>query len=316
MTNDRPLVIITGPTAAGKTELSVRLCEMISGEIISADSMQVYTGMDVGTAKVTKEEMRGIKHHMIDIFDPFHEFNVSEFKELSKKYAKDITDRGGIPVVCGGTGFYIQALLYDIDFKEEESDGYREKLREIAEKADGADILHNMLSEVDKESAAAIHKNNVKRVIRALEYHHNNNAKISTHNEESHNKEAYYNAVYFVLTMDRDKLYERIDRRVDIMVKEGLFEEMEGLIKLGLNRDNISMKGIGYRELFDYFDGIITREEAIEKIKLDTRHFAKRQLTWFKREKNVIWVDKDGFSNDNEILEYMLLELKNKGIIN
>jgi len=307
----KPLIILTGPTAAGKTALSLSLAKKCGGEIISADSMQVYRRMDVGTAKIMPTEMQGIRHHMIDILEPTEAFNVSLFKEYAKKAAEDIYRRDGLPIVVGGTGFYIQALLYDIDFTEETGDfSYREELGAIAQENGGEDKLYDMLKEIDPESAVAIHKNNVKRVIRALEFYHNTGMKISVHNSIEKNKTSPYNFHYFVLTMDREKLYKNIDLRVDKMVSAGLLDEVEGLLREGLNEDHISMQGIGYKEVMDFFRGRCTREECIENIKLNTRHFAKRQLTWFRREKDVIWINKDEYKNDEEILNFIMNKIR------
>ena len=278
----KPLIIITGPTASGKTALSVELAKKVGGEIISADSMQVYRHMDIGSAKVTKEEMDGVRHHLIDVLDPWDEFNVVVFQRLAKQAMEEIYAAGHIPIIAGGTGFYIQALVNDIDFTENDSDtGYREELECLAAEK-GASCLHDMLKEVDPESAEAIHENNVKRVIRALEFYKKTGTKISEHNEAERQKESPYNFAYYVLNMDRERLYQRIDLRVDLMMKNGLLAEVEKL----------------------------------KEIKRDTRHFAKRQLTWFKREKEVTWVDQGNFDFDREkILVWMLEDLRERNIM-
>ena len=311
----KPLVIITGPTAVGKTALSIELCKRIGGSVISADSMQVYKGMDIGTAKIKPEEMDGIPHFLIDEFTPEHEFNVAEFKEKALEYAGKIYSQGRIPVIVGGTGFYIQALLYDVDFTEAEEDkDYRQQLSDIAENK-GNEYLHEMLKEVDPEAAKAIHSNNVKRVIRALEYNHLTGELISEHNMRERAKESPYNFAYFVLNDDRKLLYERIDKRIDIMIEQGLVDEVKALKNMGLTRDHVSMKGLGYKEILAYLDGECSLEEAIYVLKRDTRHFAKRQLTWFKRERDVCWVEKAELDHDEaKILEFMLDVLKKKGI--
>lgn len=310
----KPMVVLTGPTAVGKTELSIRLAEALDGEIISADSMQVYKKMNIGTAKIRKEEMGGIPHHLIDVLDPAEEFNVARFQEMAKEALAGIYERGKIPLVVGGTGFYIQGLLYDIDFTREEQDkSYRERLQKKAEE-EGAGAVYQMLVKVDSVSAGKIHPNNVKRVIRALEFYHLNGRPISEHNEEEARKKSPYQSAYFVLNQERQTLYERINRRVDLMMEEGLIGEVKSLVEEGYGRNLVSMQGIGYKEVFDYLEGEISLEETTERIKKDTRHFAKRQLTWFGREKEVIMIDKDKFETEEKILEHMLGILREKGI--
>ena len=312
----QPLIILTGPTASGKTALSVELAKRIGGEIISADSMQVYRYMDVGSAKVTVEEMDGVPHHLIDVLDPQDSFNVVTFQEMAKEAMKKIYADGHIPIVAGGTGFYIQALLYDIDFTDNDGDmEYRHHLEELA-KEQGAEVLHSMLKEVDPPSAEAIHANNVKRVIRALEFYKKTGQRISDHNEEERQKESPYNFAYYVLNMDRATLYDRIDFRVDKMIEAGLEEEVKQLKAMGCTRDMVSMQGLGYKEILDYLNGELSLEEAVYILKRDTRHFAKRQLTWFKREKDVTWVTQENFGFDREkILNWMTEDLKVRGII-
>lgn len=301
----RPLIIIAGPTATGKTKLSVELAKIVDGEIISADSIQVYKGMDIGSAKVTKEEMCGIRHHLIDVLEPSEEFNITVFQRLAKAAIEDIYSRGKVPILAGGTGFYIQSVLYDIDFTEnEENSEIREELVRISLEENGKDILFDMLREIDPKSAASIDKNNVKRIIRAIEFYKLSGKKISEHNEEQSKKEAAYNASFFVLTDDRKVLYERIDRRVDKMISDGLVDEVKALLKCGMTKDMVSMQGIGYKEIVSYLNGEITLDEAVYIIKRDTRHFAKRQITWFKREKDVIWFDRSIMSED-EIIKAM-----------
>ena len=307
----RPLIIITGPTAVGKTALSVELAKEIGGEIISADSMQVYRYMDIGSAKVTREEMDGIPHHLIDVLEPTEEFNVVTFQKMAKEALEGIYKRGHIPVIAGGTGFYIQALLYDIDFTETEEDtSYRKVLEEKAAK-EGPEVLHEMLRAVDPESAEAIHANNVKRVIRALEFHAQTGEKISEHNEKERGKESPYQFFYYVLNTDRPVLYERIDRRVDVMLAQGLVEEVKKLKEMGCTRELISMQGLGYKEILAYLDGETSLDEAVYILKRDTRHFAKRQLTWFKRERDVRWLNLPEFDNDRtKVLAHIVAEVK------
>lgn len=301
---NKPLIILTGPTAAGKTDISIKLAKRIGGEIISADSMQVYKRMNIGTAKITPEEMQGVKHHLIDVLEPTEPFNVAVFKELASKAADEIYERGNIPIIVGGTGFYIQALLYDINFSAEKSDGYREELEKEAE-VYGSAKLFEKLRAVDPASCDVIHPNNVKKVIRALEFYHYNGYPISKHNETERAKESVFDSKYYVLTMDRAKLYDRIERRVDIMIDNGLVDEVRSLITEGLDDSYISMQGIGYKEIYEYLKGTSTLDEAVYNIKQNTRHFAKRQMTWFRREKDVIFINKDEYSNDDEIVDYI-----------
>lgn len=309
------LIILTGPTAVGKTALSIGLAKAVNGEIISADSMQVYRKMNIGTAKIEPEEMQGVRHHLIDILDPGEEFNVVLFKKYALEAMRDIYSRGKIPVVVGGTGFYIQALLYDIDFEENDNDmSYRDELQKLA-KSHGNSYLHSMLRQVDPESADKIHENNVKRVIRALEFYRKTGMKISEHNATESQKESPYNFEYFVLNDDRSRLYDRIDRRIDIMLGQGLVDEVKQLVQEGYSRDLVSMQGLGYKEIIDYIQGNCSLDEAVYTLKRDTRHFAKRQITWFKREKHVTWINKNEFDNEAGILAYMLDRLREKEII-
>lgn len=315
-TEKRPLIILTGPTAVGKSELSISLAKEVGGAIISADSMQVYRYMDIGSAKITREEMQGVPHYLIDEFMPDEEFNVVKFQEYAKRYLEEIYDRGQIPILVGGTGFYIQAVLYDIDFTAEKEDtAYRESLETLAREK-GAEYLHQRLREVDEASAEAIHPNNTKRIIRALEFYEKTGKRISEHNEKERRKESPYNFAYFVLNDDRTRIYERIDARVDKMLEAGLLEEVTRLKEMGYTRDMVSMQGLGYKELLDYLDGNLTLEEAVYILKRDTRHFAKRQLTWFRREKEVLWIDKQQFAyDDRKILDELKKELNERGIV-
>lgn len=312
----KPMIILTGPTAVGKSALSVELAKKINGAVISADSMQVYRHMDIGSAKITPEEMQGVTHYMIDELEPDEEFHVVRFVTMAKEYLKEIYADGKIPIIAGGTGFYIQALLYDIDFTEQQCDEtYRRQLEYLA-REHGAEYLHGILREVDPASAEAIHANNIKRVIRALEFYHLSGKKISEHNETERQKQSPYNFAYFVLTDERAKLYERIDRRVNAMIEAGLVEEVKKLKSMGCSREMVSMQGLGYKEILAYLDGGCTLEEAVYIIKRETRHFAKRQLTWFKRERDVIWLDKQAFGYDDAaILKDMISILEEKEII-
>lgn len=304
---NQPLIVLAGPTAVGKTKASIGLAKAVGGEIISADSMQVYKYMNIGSAKIRPSEMDGVLHHLVDVLEPDEEFHVVRFQQMAKEAVKQIYSRGHVPILTGGTGFYIQALLYDIDFTENESDPkYRKELENIAREY-GAERLHERLKEIDPKAAGEIHANNVKRVIRAIEYYHLTGTCISEHNEQQRKKKSPYDFRYFVLTDERGHLYERIDKRVDQMMKDGLLKEVSWLKEQGYSRKLVSMQGLGYKELLAYLDGELTLEEAVYKIKRDTRHFAKRQLTWFKRERDVIWIDKSRFGYDEgAILQEMI----------
>lgn len=310
------MIILSGPTAVGKTAASIRLAKAVGGEIISADSMQVYRHMDIGSAKIRPEEMEGVPHYLVDVLEPEEDFNVVRFQQMAKAAAEEIYARGRIPIAAGGTGFYIQALLYDIDFTENDGDSsFRRELEKTAEEK-GGEYLHSLLQEADPEAALQIHPHNIKRMIRALEFHHQTGGKISEHNETEREKESPYNFAYFVLTDDRSRLYDRIDRRVDLMMEEGLLDEVRFLKERGVRRDSTAMQGLGYKELYAFLDGEYPLEEAVRIIKRDTRHFAKRQLTWFKRERDVIWADKSVIGQDDDaVIDFILKELKNRGII-
>lgn len=311
----RPLIILTGPTAVGKTSASIGLAKAVEGEIISADSMQVYRGMDIGSAKISRKEMDGVRHYLVDVLEPEEEFNVVKFQRLARQAAEEIYSRNKIPIVVGGTGFYIQALLYDIDFTENDGDiSLRQELEKTAEEK-GPEYLHQLLQEVDPQAARDLHPNNIKRVIRALEFYRQTGQKISEHNRKERAKESPYRYAYFVLTDDRARLYDRIDRRVDAMMEAGLLEEVRSLRDRGVKRTCTSMQGLGYKELYACLEGECSLDEAVRIIKRDTRHFAKRQLTWFRRERDVIWLDKGRFLQDEgRILQEMLRCLKEKQI--
>lgn len=306
---ERPLVVLTGPTAVGKTALSIAFAKAIDGEIISADSMQVYRGMDIGSAKIKKEEMDGVPHHLLDILEPDEPFNVMIFQQLAKKAIREIYDRGHIPILTGGTGFYIQSVLYDIAFTEETDNSVRIRLEREAEEK-GAEYLHEKLMKVDPVTAENIHANNIKRVIRALEFYELNGYPLSEHNERERQRKSPYLFRYYVLNEPRELLYERIEKRVDQMLTEGLVAEVEALRERGCTRSLVSMQGLGYKEILDHLAGICTLEEAIDTIKKDTRHFAKRQLTWFRREREVTWVEKDRFKNAQEVLTFLIADYK------
>lgn len=329
MNDKKPLIILTGPTAAGKSALSVLLAKAINGEIISADSMQVYKHMDIGSAKITHEEMEGVQHYLIDILEPDEEFHVVRFQALAKEAIQSIYAKGKIPILAGGTGFYIQSVLYDIDFTESEEDkAFRRQLEKTAEE-EGNEVLFERLRRIDPRSCESLHANNVKRVIRAIEFYEKTGKPISEHNEEQRSKSSPYRSAYFVLTDERAALYERIDRRVDKMLAEGLVEEVRQLKDMGCTQGMVSMQGLGYKEILEYLNGDCTLEDAVYRIKRDTRHFAKRQLTWFRREQDVIWVSRQDFKRDvpetaiqnantcedERILAHMLQILTEKGVI-
>lgn len=307
MTEKKPLIILTGPTAVGKTALSLKLAKKINGAVISADSMQVYRGMDVGTAKITKEEMGDVPHYLIDVLEPDEEFHVVRFQEMARQAMEEIYSQGKIPILTGGTGFYIQAVLYDIDFtSQEENSSYRLRLEQYAQEH-GNEALHQKLSEVDPVSAEKIHPNNRKRMIRALEFFHETGVPISAHNEAESEKPSPYAFRYFVLSDKRDIIYRKIEKRIDRMLEDGLVREVKALKEKGYHKGMVSMQGLGYKEILSFLDGEISLDEAVYQLKRDTRHFAKRQLTWFRREKDVIWINKDEFGyDDDKILAFML----------
>lgn len=311
----KSLIILTGPTAVGKTTLSLALAKQIGGEIVSADSMQVYKYMDIGSAKISPEDMAGVPHHLIDVLDPRETFSVVMFQQMAREAMEGIYGRGHIPILVGGTGFYIQAVVRDIAFTESEDDpAFRAACDELVRK-NGPESLHDRLKEIDPASAEAIHPHNSKRVARALEYYHLTGQTISAHNREQQQKESPYTFAYFVLNDKREKLYEQIDRRVDAMLAQGLLDEVRRLAAMGCDRQLVSMQGLGYKELLEYLEGNIGYEEAVYRIKRDTRHFAKRQITWFKRERDVIWIDKADLGyDDRRILAFMVQAIAERGI--
>lgn len=311
-----PLIILTGPTGVGKTDLSIQLAKKINGEIISADSIQVYRHFDIGSAKITPDEMQGVKHYLIDILNPEEEFNIYLFKQYASEAMREIYGKGRIPMIVGGTGFYIQSILYDIDFNSEENEDktVREKYEHIAEEY-GAEYLHGLLRTVDPDSADSIHPNNIKRVIRALEYYEHTGERISVHNEREAQKQSPYNFLYFVLNRNRDVLYERINKRVDKMVADGLVDEVKRLLDMGYSRNLVSMQGLGYKEIAAYLEGECSMKDAVELLKRDTRHFAKRQLTWFRREKSVRFINYEDYGNDiNNMCEALQQMIRLNGI--
>ena len=298
------VVLIAGPTGVGKTASSVVLAKKLNTEIISCDSMQIYEGMDIGTAKVTPLEADGVVHHMTDIISPDKSFSVCDYVDMAKRCIEEIAKDGKIPLVVGGTGLYADSLLKGIDFDKDASkdDSYRKHLVSVAEQK-GREYLHTLLKEKDRESADAIHPNNVKRVIRALEYYHITGEKISHHNECTKNKEAPYNSVRIYFTRERENLYKRIDMRVDEMIELGLEDEVKALKEKGIGEDTTAMQAIGYKEMYAYLTKKIGFDEAVNLIKQSSRHYAKRQLTWFKRDKDGIWLNLDEFSSTEDIAQ-------------
>ncbi|MEG1142393.1 MAG: tRNA (adenosine(37)-N6)-dimethylallyltransferase MiaA [Clostridia bacterium] len=295
-----PIIILTGPTAVGKTTLSIDLSKELNAEIISADSMQIYRHMDIGSAKVTIKEMDGVKHYLIDEVNPDYTFSVSEFQDRANNYIEDINNKGKKVLVAGGTGLYLNSLIYNMDFAKSDADSeLREKLRLELEEH-GIDYMHNKLMKLDKDSADRIHKNNTKRVIRALEVALSGKKMNDFSNDLKFNDK--YQPIIIVLNRDREYLYQRINKRVDIMMESGLIDEVKNLLDMGYTKDNISMQGIGYKEIIKYLEGEYELEEAIEIIKRDSRRYAKRQLTWFRRYEHAKWFDLDSY-NDSKILK-------------
>jgi tRNA dimethylallyltransferase len=306
---NKPLIIIAGPTACGKTAVSVELAQRINAEIISADSMQVYKGMDIGTAKVRPEETKGIKHYLIDEFEPDEDFSVAVFKQRAVNYIDEIYGKDKLPIIAGGTGFYINSVIYDNNFDDEETDtSIRDELNEFLEK-NGKEALYELLKEVDKKSCEKIHINNTKRVIRAIEFYRQSGKKISEHNEEEKKKQPAYNYRLYVLNMNRERLYERINKRIDIMLDDGLVEEVKSLLEK-YSSDLVSMQGLGYKEFVPYLNGECSLDEAVENLKKSTRHFAKRQLTWFKHQcEDAVWIDMDAM-NAEEAAQFMAEDIR------
>lgn len=300
------LFILSGPTAVGKTNISIELAKKLNGEIISADSMQIYKYMDIGSAKVTKEEMQGVTHHLIDFIEPDKNFNVSEYKDLAEDIIDEICKKGKLPMVVGGTGLYINSLILNYNFTDAKTDkSYRKHLENLAKKK-GKVYVHSLLKEVDIDSYERLYPNDLKRVIRALEVYKLTGKTISEYNANTNLYDIPYKIYYFVLTMDRAKLYDRINKRVDLMIENGLIDEVKKLKSMGYTSDMQSMKGIGYKEFLNYLNGNLTLDEAIYLVKKGSRNYAKRQLTWFRKDKRVIWIDKDNFNCDKDIVEYII----------
>lgn len=310
----KKLIVVAGPTASGKSALAVSLCQKLRGSVISCDSMQVYKGLDIGSAKIRPEEMGGVRHYLIDVAELEDPFYVARFQALANEALADIYSRGEMPVLCGGTGFYINSVLYDTDFSDEgEDEALRQKLSDFARER-GNHALHEKLKDIDPVSYETIHENNVKRVIRAIEYYEHTGETISAHNEAEKQKCSPYDFVFFFLTDDREKLYERIDRRVDTMVSAGLYDEVKRLYNRGLRQNDISMQGISYRQFMDCIEGKATFEETVEKIKLESRHYAKRQLTWFRRQEGAVVLNRTACGGTNEgVLDAALQILSERG---
>lgn len=307
----KKILVIGGPTAVGKTELSIELAKRLNGEIISADSMQIYKYMDIGSAKISKEEMNGVVHHLIDVVDPSINFSVADYKEQGEKAIKEIISRGKLPIIVGGTGLYINSLTCNMTFTEAEKDeDYRRELERLVEEH-GNNYIHEMLKDIDPISYKEIHANNRKRVIRALEVYKLTGKPFSSYNAGEDFYRSEYDVHYYVLTMDREKLYERINLRVDIMMEKGLLEECIKLKEMGYTSSMQSMQGIGYKEILYYLEGNVKLQEAINMIKQGSRNYAKRQLTWFRRDPRVTFLDKDKLSYV-EILEKVIGDIGNK----
>ena len=305
----KDLFILAGPTAIGKTEISIKLAQKLNGEIISADSMQIYKYMDIGSGKITKGEMKGVTHHLIDVIEPSEAFSVAEFKEKAESAINQITNKNKLPMLVGGTGFYINSLIYNYSFASTNKDEeYREYLIKLAD-IEGKEYIHNMLKHVDEEAYNKLNANDLKRVIRALEVYRVSGKPMSEFKEEQNLLDINYNIHYFVLNMDRQKLYSRINLRVDKMVENNLIDEVIKLKEMGYNADMQSMKGIGYKELLYYLNDEISLNEAMEMIKQGSRNYAKRQLTWFRKDPRINWINKDDFYSDDEIVEYIVNKL-------
>lgn len=308
-----PLLVLTGPTAVGKTDLSLKLASCCRGAVVSADSMQVYRRMDIGTAKIPESKRQDIPHYLIDIREPEEAFHIVDFQREANRAIQTIRQAGQTPILTGGTGFYIQSVLYPIDFNDQSDDSVLRARLEALSERHGAGYLHRMLERVDPLSAGRIHANNVRRTIRALEFFFQTGTSIAVHNDREAKKESMFSFCYFVLTMEREALYQRIDLRVDEMIKEGLIEEVEDLLQSGVPRTAVSMQGLGYKEMASYLAGEISKDEAVRILKRDTRHFAKRQLTWFRRERDVIWIEKEAFDFDEDrILDFMQEKIRER----
>ena len=309
------LFILAGPTAVGKTDISIKLAKKLNGEIICADSMQIYKYMDIGSAKITKDEMQGVPHHLIDIIEPKDSFNVSQYKVYAERTIDYILNKKKLPMLVGGTGLYINSLIYNYEFTDASTDEkYRLYLQQLAEKS-GKEYIHNLLKDVDIESYNKLYPNDLKRIIRALEVYKLTGKTISQFNNENDIYDISYKPYYFVLTMDRSKLYDRINKRVDMMIKNGLIEEVQKLKIMGYTQDMQAMKGIGYKEILYYLDGSISLDESIFLIKKGSRNYAKRQLTWFRKDKRALWINKDDFNNEDDLVENIIEKFNSLKIV-
>lgn len=307
----KDLFILAGPTAVGKTKISIMLAKELNGEIISADSMQIYKHMDIGSAKVTNDEMENIPHHLIDFIEPTQEFSVSEFHDKATNAIDEITNKNKLPMIVGGTGLYINSMIFNYNFADTTRDEkYRNYLHSLAENK-GKEHIHNLLKDCDIESYNKLYPNDLKRVIRALEVFKVTGKTINQVNSEIDVYDIPYNINYYVLNMNREALYERINRRVDIMLENGLINEVIKLKNMGLTPEMQSMKGIGYKEILLYLNNVISLDEAIYQIKKGSRNYAKRQLTWFRKDKRIKWIDKDNYCNDEEIVKYISNDFRN-----
>jgi tRNA dimethylallyltransferase len=311
--NNKPkIVIIVGPTAVGKTDISIATAKALNGEIISADSAQVYKYMDIGTAKISPDEMQGIKHHMIDEVTPDQSFSVANFRDKADHYIQELTAKGKLPIIVGGTGLYINALINNLDFTKSIGDeDFRERMQEIADNK-GNEYLYEMLKDIDIDSYFRLHANDVRRVIRALEVYEFTGTTITHFQEESKKLPPRYNCAYIGLTMDRQKIYKRIEQRVDAMIEQGLIEEVKKLLNMGYNRDLVSMQALGYKEIVGYLEGEISLEEALFILKRDSRHYAKRQLTWFRRDERIKWFNIDEYQDRITLVENIIIYIAGK----
>lgn len=305
-----PLVILTGPTAVGKTNLSIQLAKKMNMEIISADSMQIYKYMDVGSAKVTEDEMDGVKHYLIDEVTPDYSFSVSEFQERANDYINKIVEKDKLPLVTGGTGLYLNSLIYNMDFAKSDADNELREMLRVQLEENGIDYMYEKLKSLDKEAADRIHKNNTKRVIRAIEVCMSGKKMSDFSNDLKLNEK--YEPIIIVLNRDREHLYKRINKRVDIMISQGLEDEVKTLLNMGYSSDLVSMQGIGYKEIIKYLNNEYTYEEAIEIIKRDSRRYAKRQLTWFRRYENAKWFDLDNYNDEKILLDDVISYIEKK----
>lgn|SRR5690625_1367114 len=306
------LFVLTGPTAVGKTSLSIALAKKLGGEIISADSMQIYKYMDIGTAKVKAEEMEDVPHHLIDIVYPDEEFTVSDYQKQATKLIKELNQKGRLPIIVGGTGLYINSLVYELQFaKVPPNEELRQRYEELANTY-GNEYLHEKLSRIDEESSQRIHVADRKRIIRALEIYEETGKTMTEYNKNFRKETNKYDLAMVCLNMDRAQLYERINKRVDLMLNDGLVEEVKVILKMGYDKESVALQGIGYKEIIMYLDGQISLDRAVELIKQGSRNYAKRQLTWFRRDKRIHWVDVGDFDGFEELINYLTKHVNDK----